>query len=174
MLAIIAGDVSLFLGLVILLLPLIITELSRPKDGLVGAILLFLGVVLISQNHRFVGAPMLAVVFASFLIGRLGFEVSESRWHKLSSQEKTRLLSFERWFTGFKELGAVSFRLLNITRDLILGFRKKPVSVEKKWVRPDKGSENESDLKINLEDGNEIVKNKYDSTSKPIGSSEDS
>ncbi len=174
MLAIIAGDISLLLGFVILLLPLIITELSRPRDAFVGAILLFLGIVLISQSDRFLGAPMLAVVFGSVLIGRLGFEISESRWRQLSTQEKKRLFSLDRWFTGFKELGAALLQLLSIIRDIIFIFRKKPLSVAKKWVRPEKSSENEVDLKINLNEENEIFKNKHDSTPEPIGSSEDS
>ena len=95
MLAIIFGDFSLFIGFGLLLLPLLLTEVSRPRDALWGALFLLLGLVLVINNERFLGSPMIAVLCGALLIGRLGLEVAQSRLLQLSEEEKLRLRSIE-------------------------------------------------------------------------------
>ena len=78
MLATLSGDLCLLLGLALLLLPLLAVELSRPRDGVWGAVVLLLGLVLVTSTDRLRGAPMLAVLCAGLLIARLGSEVGQA------------------------------------------------------------------------------------------------
>ena len=81
MLATLSGDLCLLLGLALLLLPLLAVELSRPRDGVWGAVVLLLGLVLVTSSDRLRGAPMLAVLCAGLLIARLAAEVGQGRWN---------------------------------------------------------------------------------------------
>ena len=139
MLAIIFGDVALFLGLLVLLLPLLVTELSRPRDSFLGAAMLFLGLLLVTNNDRFLGSPMLAVSVAALVIGRLGLEVFVSRWQQLSDIEKSRLTSFERWITSFNQFGSVLIKLFQMIGGMrkTLQIQSESDSPRKKWVRKD-------------------------------------
>ena len=67
MLATLSGDICLLFGLALLLLPLLAVELSRPRDGVWGAVVLILGLVLVTSSDRMRGAPMLAVLCGSLL-----------------------------------------------------------------------------------------------------------
>jgi hypothetical protein len=106
MVATLGGLLALPLGLAVLLLPLLATELSRPRDSAWGALVLLLGLVLVTSADRLSGAPMLGVVCAALLIGRLGLEVGQGRWRQLSDGERQRLGSAERWSTSLRQLGA--------------------------------------------------------------------
>ena len=106
MVATLGGLLALPLGLLILLLPLLATELSRPRDSAWGAVVLLLALVLVTSADRLSGAPMLGVVCAALLIGRLGVEVGRGRWRQLTPEEQRRLASLERWTTSFSQLGA--------------------------------------------------------------------
>ncbi len=139
MLAILFGDISLILGFVVLLLPLLATELSRPRDSFWGAVLLLLGLVLITSDDRLRGAPMLAVVAGGLVIGRLGIEVAQSRWVQLGQEEKKRFGSLERWTTSFVQLRFVVENVAAAFGSLVKAFgpKSKPSSIGKKWVRPE-------------------------------------
>ena len=91
MLATLSGDICLLFGLALLLLPLLAVELSRPRDGVWGAVVLILGLVLVTSSDRMRGAPMLAVLCGSLLISRLSAEVGQSRWRALSDEEQKNL-----------------------------------------------------------------------------------
>jgi len=106
MVATLGGLLALPLGLAVLLLPLLATELSRPRDSAWGALVLLLGLVLVTSADRLSGAPMLGVVCAGLLIGRLGVEVGRARWRQLSEEEQRRLGSLERWQTSLSQLSA--------------------------------------------------------------------
>ena len=95
MLATLSGDVCLLFGLALLLLPLLAVELSRPRDGVWGAVVLLLGLVLVTSSDRLRGAPMLAVLCGSLLVSRLSAEVGQARWRALSEDEQQRLASPE-------------------------------------------------------------------------------
>ncbi len=105
MLATLSGDLCLLFGLGVLLLPLLAVELSRPRDGLWGAVVLLLGLVLVTSSDRLRGAPMLAVLCGSLLISRLTTEISQARWQSLSEEEKHRLSSIDHWLTSLRQLG---------------------------------------------------------------------
>jgi isoleucyl-tRNA synthetase len=105
MLATLGGLLALPLGLTVLLLPLLAPELSRPRDSAWGAVVLLLGLDLVTSADRLTGAPMLGVLCGALLIGRLGLEVAQARWRQLTEEERQRLGSRERWTSSFSQLG---------------------------------------------------------------------
>ena len=153
MLATIAGDLCLLLGLAVLLLPLLATELSRPRDGIWGGVVLLLGLVLVTSSDRLRGAPMLAVICSALLISRLGCEVAQARWQHLSQEEQQRLQSRERWSTSVQQLGTLITTLLINFRDAVGSLRPDPAAAKrsdgsshsgKRWVRPDDSGQDDS------------------------------
>lgn len=141
MLATMGGALALMLGLTVLLLPVLATELSRPRDSLWGGVVLLLGLVLVTSAERLRGAPMLAVLCGGLLVGRLGLEVGQARWRQLTAEEQQRLWSSERWQQSLAELGASLARLLELTGGLgagLLGWMRQktqPRQTTKRWVR---------------------------------------
>ena len=139
MLATLSGDVCLLFGLALLLLPLLAVELSRPRDGVWGAVVLLLGLVLVTSSDRLRGAPMLAVLCGGLLISRLSAEVGQARWRALSDEEQARLRSVDHWLTGLRQLGSAAGGL----SEGLGGMAKqlKPAGKSgvsgKKWVRPE-------------------------------------
>ena len=146
MLATLTGDLCLLAGLALLLLPLLATELSRPRDSAWGALVLLLGLVLVTSSDRLRGAPMLAVVCATLLITRLGVEVGQGRWHQLGEEERQRLRSSERWSTSLQQLLAAIRRLAGNTGSALASLQPQSAAPErpegsnrsgKRWVRPE-------------------------------------
>ena len=143
MVATFAGLLALVAGLVLLLLPLLIPELSRQRDAVWGAVVLLLGLTLVTSSERLVGSPMLAVLCSTLLIGRLSVEVSQSRWRALTPDERQALTSSERWQTSLQQLLAAGARLAALAlelRQLLLGWvgQAKPAkSNGKRWIRPE-------------------------------------
>ena len=146
MLAIVGGTLALLLGLLLLLLPLVATELSRPRDSVWGAVVLLLGLVLVTSADRLTGAPMLAVLCGGLLIGRLGSEVGLGRWRQLTDDERQQLASSERWSRSVQQLGAASTSLLERSGGLLSGLATKLASrpprtaSSKRWVRPEQAA----------------------------------
>lgn len=144
MLATLGGFLALLLGLLLLLLPLLAAELSRARDSVWGAVVLLLGLVLVTSAERLTGAPMLAVLCGGLLIGRLGVEVGQGRWRLLSEEERQRLWSVERWQTSLSQIGASLGRLLQLASGVVAGLGSwlaerraaRPAST-KRWVRPE-------------------------------------
>lgn len=123
MLATIGGTLALLAGLAVLLLPLLVPELSRPRDAFWGSVVLLLGLVLVTSAERLSGAPMLAVLCGGLLIGRLSTEVSQSRWRQLSEEERQDFWSQARWQTSLNQLGSTLIALggLLLSRATALG-----------------------------------------------------
>ncbi|WP_114993479.1 Ycf66 family protein [Synechococcus sp. UW179A] len=163
MLATIAGDLCLLMGLAVLLLPLLATELSRPRDGVWGGVVLLLGLVLVTSSDRLRGAPMLAVICSALLISRLGAEVAQSRWQHLSQDEQQRLQSKERWATSVQQLGTSVTTLLGNIGAAVGNLKPEPPAANreegsnrsgKRWVRPENSNQQgspEQALKTALE-----------------------
>jgi isoleucyl-tRNA synthetase len=161
MLATLGGLLALPLGLTVLLLPLLAPELSRPRDSAWGAVLLLLGLDLVTSADRLTGAPMLGVLCGALLIGRLGLEVGLGRWRQLTEEERQRLGSLERWSTSFRQLGITSAGLLEragaVIGNLTAGIGQLPAGSGglaggaparsggkrkgKRWVRPETPAE---------------------------------
>ena len=141
MLATLTGDLCLLAGLAVLLLPLLATELSRPRDGAWGAVVLLLGLVLVTSSDRLRGAPMLGVACAGLLISRLGAEVGQARWQQLSVEERQRLGSRERWTTSLQQLTTVLASLVSATTDTLKSLKPDAkTGTNKLWVRPEQPS----------------------------------
>jgi hypothetical protein len=143
MLAVLGGALALLLGLAVLLLPLLLPELSRSRDAVWGAVVLLLGLVLVTSAERLTGAPMLGVLCAGLLIGRLGVEVGQGRWRQLTAEEQQRLASSERWRKAIQEAASAAGRLLQlaIEHGAVIGTwlrqRRQPRGTGKLWVRPE-------------------------------------
>lgn len=149
MLATLGGLLALIVGLALLLLPVAVSELSRPRDSAWGAVVLLLGLVLVTSADRLTGAPMLAVLCGGLLISRLGSEVGQARWRQLSSEEQAALGSSERWRTSLNQLLTVAAQLLSgLLTALAKGRqvlqqtfaqRHQPKGSGKRWIRQDAG-----------------------------------
>ena len=105
------GYLFLFVGFLILALPLILVELSRPRDWLKGGLFLFLGLFLLVEKDLLKGSINLLLISMALLYGIMMSEIIKTRWHQLSLKEKKRIGSFERWFESFYQLGQI-FTLL--------------------------------------------------------------
>ena len=135
----ICGYLFLFIGLLILALPLILVELSRPRDWLVGGLVLFLGLFLLVENDLLRSSINLFVISMAILYGKMILEIIQTRWYQLSCDEKKRISSFQRWFESFNQLvqsfATMGSGFLNfLTR--FIPQREKPLK-EKKWVHPE-------------------------------------
>ncbi len=147
MLATLGGFLALLAGLLVLLLPLLVPELSRPRDSVWGALVLLLGLVLVTSAERLSGAPMLAVLCGGLLIGRLSTEVGLGRWRQLSHEEQVRLTGMERWSTSLQQLAAALMGLLSLAGSKLAGLlswlkerreaSSKARETTKRWVRPE-------------------------------------
>ncbi len=143
MVATLGGLAALLVGLAILLLPLLATELSRPRDSAWGAVMLLLGLVVVSSRDRLTGAPMLAVLCGGLLIGRLALEVGQGRWRQLTDDEQTRLGSIERWSSSLQQLGATTAKLSSLVGTAArglgswIGAQGQAKTTTKRWIRPE-------------------------------------
>ena len=127
------------LGLLILVLPLLLVELSRPRDWLIGGLFLFLGLFLLVENDLLTGSINLLVISMALLYGIMMSEIFKTRWNQLSLKEKKRIGSFERWFESFKQLGQIFALLGKGFFNFFKVFRTqsdKP-KTQKKWFRPE-------------------------------------
>jgi hypothetical protein len=122
MLATLGGALALVIGLGVLLLPLLLPELSRARDAVWGAVVLLLGLVLVTSAERLRGASMLGV---------------------LSEQEQQRLWSPERWQTALQQFGATAAGLPALVVQAGQGLqewfqeRQQPKATGKRWIRPE-------------------------------------
>ncbi len=133
------GYLFIFVGLLILALPLILVELSRPRDWLIGGLFLFLGLFLLVENDLLRRSINLFVIAIAILYGIMMSEIIQNRWNQLSFDEKKRIGSFERWFESFKQLAQIFTLLGNSFLNFLKNFStqfQKPL-IEKKWVRPE-------------------------------------
>jgi len=139
MLVSICGYFFLVVGLFILALPLILVELSRPRDWLIGGLFLFLGLFLLVENDILRGSINVLVISISILYGIMMLEIIQNRWFQLSFEEKKRISSFERWFESFKQLGQIFALLASGFLNFFKSLRNKSEKplIEKKWVRPE-------------------------------------
>jgi hypothetical protein len=105
---------------------------------------LLLGLALVTSSDRLTGSPMVVVVCAGLLIGRLATEVGQARWRQLSPEEQQRLGSLERWSTALAQLGQAGLGLVGQTGAVAGGLggwlaQHRPGarrSTTKRWVRP--------------------------------------
>jgi len=143
MVATLAGLGALLFGLALLLLPLLVSELSRPGDSAWGALVLVLALVLVTSAERLSGSPMLAVISGGLLVGRLSVEVGRGRWRQLTPEEKERLGTRERWLSSLSQVQVALAGLLEpVGRQgaaLLARWRPagQPKATGKRWVRPE-------------------------------------
>ncbi|KGG13128.1 MULTISPECIES: hypothetical protein [Prochlorococcus] len=133
----IAG-LNILLGFLVLFLPLMLTELSRPKDSFWGALIIVFGLILLLEADSFDWNQAVALFFATVIFLRLLWEVSSNRWHQLTLEEQTSLRSFNRWNTRLSQLLSAFLKLGSLSVGLFKVFtpRKQGNPSGKKWVRP--------------------------------------
>jgi len=139
MLAVLVGALALLFGLALLLLPLLSPELARPRDALWAAVVLLLGLVLVTAAERLTGAPMLGVLCGGLLVGRLGTEVGQQRWLQLPSEGRSQLRGLNLWKGRLADLGTRVSQLLGLIGGLLGWLQermaKAKAPITKKWVR---------------------------------------
>ena len=133
------GYLFSFMGLLMLILPLMLVELSRPRDWLIGGLFLFLGLFLLVENIYLGTSIDLFLIPVVILYVILILEIIQNRWFKLSLEEKKLIGTIERWVKSFKQLSQIFLlignRFLNLLKSLSNQSDKS--SIEKKWVRPE-------------------------------------
>ncbi len=142
MFATLGGSLALLLGLVVLLVPLLTPELSRARDAVWGAVLLLLGLVLLTSSDRLGGSPMVAVLCGSLLIGRLGSEVGQQRWRALTPEEQQRLGSGAHWRTACGQVLASLGALQGMASESLSGLLARPAQAPATTPSPLKGTAN--------------------------------
>ena len=138
-LAVLIGSLALVAGLLLMLLPLVASELARPRDSFWAAVVLLLGLVLVTASDRLTGAPMLGVLCGGLLIGRLGSEVGQQRWGALEPAQQQRFSETSYWTQQLEQLRGAATKLLaagGIVASWLQERLKKP-EVSKRWVRAD-------------------------------------
>ena len=138
-LAVLIGSLALVAGLLLMLLPLVASELARPRDSFWAAVVLLLGLVLVTASDRLTGAPMLGVLCGGLLIGRLGSEVGQQRWGALEPAQQQRFSETTYWTQQLEQLRGAAAKLLaagGIIASWLQERLKKP-EVSKRWVRAD-------------------------------------
>ena len=138
MLSSIFGYISLFVGFLVLVLPLILVELSRPRDWLMGGLFLFLGLFFLVENDFLRGSTNLLIISMAILYGKMMSEIIQNRWSQLSEEEKKRIGSVERWFESFKQLGQIFTFLGQGFLNFFTSFSSQSEKTlkEKKWMHP--------------------------------------
>ncbi|MEL0338634.1 MAG: Ycf66 family protein [Synechococcus sp.] len=142
-LAVLIGSLALLAGLLLMLLPLVASELARPRDSFWAAVVLLLGLVLVTASDRLTGAPMLGVLCGGLLIGRLGSEVGQQRWGALEPAQQQRFSETSYWSEQLQQLRGAAAKLLaagGIVASWLQERLKKP-EVSKRWVRADATTE---------------------------------
>ena len=142
-LAVLIGSLALLAGLLLMLLPLVASELARPRDSFWAAVVLLLGLVLVTASDRLTGAPMLGVLCGGLLIGRLGSEVGQQRWGALEPAQQQRFSETSYWSEQLQQLRGAAAKLLaagGIVASWLQERLKKP-EVNKRWVRADATAE---------------------------------
>ena len=136
-LAVLTGSIALAAGLLLILLPLLASPLARPRDGLWAAVVLLLGLVLVTGAERLTGAPMLGVLCGGLLIGRLSTEVGQQRWQALEPSAREQLRQKEYWQSQLVQLNEALQKLLAALLDLLgwIQQRLRKPEVTKRWVR---------------------------------------
>ena len=138
-LAVLIGSLALVAGLLLMLLPLVASELARPRDSFWAAVVLLLGLVLVTASDRLTGAPMLGVLCGGLLIGRLGSEVGQQRWGALEPAQQQRFSETSYWTQQLEQLRGAAAKLLaagGIVASWLQERLKKP-EVSKRRVRAD-------------------------------------
>ena len=152
------GYFCLLLGIWTVFLPLLFTEISRPKDSIWGALISIVGLILITDSDRFTLLTSFAVIVQGVVSIRLLLEVIQYRFEVLSEEEKTKIKSIDRFNMSMSQSFLALAKIGSIFFDLIKVFQPKEKKMQKKWVRPENPN-NENFLKdenLSSNDSNEL------------------
>ena len=141
MLIIFIGTFYLVLGCLFLIIPLLFTELGRPKDLIKSGLIILLGIFLLVYKNIFNLSIGLILTLNAVIVFFNVIEVFTYRWNQLLDKEKFEIKSLNTFKNNF-------FLILNIIKNglqnlFFLGQNKmllKKNSIKKKWVRNEKNT----------------------------------
>ena len=141
MLIIFIGTFYLVLGCLFLIIPLLFTELGRPKDFIKSGLIILLGIFLLVYKNIFNLSIGLILTLNAVIVFFNVIEVFTYRWNQLLDKEKFEIKSLNTFKNNF-------FLILNIIKNglqnlFFLGQNKmllKKNSIKKKWVRNEKNT----------------------------------
>ena len=148
MLIVLLGSFYILIGIIFLLTPLIIIELSRPRDLLKSGLILTIGVFLIIKQYTFNYFYSIIFILNTFLIGFFVIEIFTNRWNQLSQNEREKLKNFNEVSKNFKIFSdAVINSLKKVYSNLNIFSHKNKIPVTKKWVRSNDDAKISSSVK---------------------------
>ena len=130
--------IYLFLGLTLLLIPLIYIELGRPRDFIKAGLNLIVGLLLFIEKSVLDNLYSSILIFVTILFVFYLVEIFSIRWNQLTNQEKNKL----KTFVELKKNISILLEAISIARkDLvnsngIFKFGRNNENLDKKkWVR---------------------------------------
>ena len=149
------GYLFIVVGFLLLALPLMLVELSRPRDWLMGGPFLILGLFLLVETDLLRGSINLIVISIAILFWKMLLEIFQTRFYQLSVKEKKRIISLERWLESFKQLGQILALLGNSSLNFFKSFlnQSEKSLKQKKWVHP----ELKEDIKKEVDDQSDSI-----------------
>ena len=135
------GSFYIFLGVILLLIPLIYIEVGRPKDFLKAGLNLIVGIVLIIKNRIFDNLNSVIYLLITLLVVFYLIEIFSYRWNLLTDKEKIKLKTVVEFKNNITKLIEAFYLGINKLKNLLtfLKFEKKiEIINKKKWVRSNK------------------------------------
>ncbi len=135
------GTFYIVIGTIFLTVPIIYLELGKPKDLIKAFLNLLIGLILIIKNKTLDGSFFVIFLFFTVLVIFYLVELSLSRWHQLTENEKKKLTTFLEFKNNFsKILESINMVFGNFTKpsNFFNFVRNNKNITQKKWVRNDK------------------------------------
>ena len=105
------GYGALLLAVPLLLLPVALPELARPRDALWSLVLAALAPLLVWGRLPLFSGAGLSELVATVLLARLAAEVGQGRWGALTADQQTALRHLPRWRRAGADLVAFAVQL---------------------------------------------------------------
>ena len=134
------GCFYVFIGTIILLVPLIYIELGRPRDLIKASLNLIIGMLLLLKDKTLDITSTLILIFLSLIIIFYLVEIFSVRWNQLTDQEKNKIKTFTEFKKNIslfsKAISLVGINFLNFINISNINKNNKNL-IKKKWVRND-------------------------------------
>ena len=134
------GYFYIFLGIIILFIPLIYIELGRPRDLIKAGLNLIIGMILILKQKMFDTFSVSIIILITFLVSYYIMEIFSIRWNQLTDTEKNKLRTLLEFKKNISKLMEAVLLLVKNFLNSINIFKSKELNknlIKKKWVRDD-------------------------------------
>ena len=136
------GSFYIFIGIILILVPLIYLELGRPKDLIRAFLNLLIGFVLLIKHKTIDESFFIIIILLTSLVFVYVLELFSNRWNQLTDNEKNKLTTFLEFKNNLSKISeAINLGVGSFTKSLInfFNFDKNNQKIsQKKWVRNDK------------------------------------